>query len=45
MAIATRIAVIAGGRLTEARPAETLTPEAIGLSMGGAHPEEVLAHA
>jgi ABC-type uncharacterized transport system ATPase subunit len=45
MAIATRIAVIAGGRLTEAKPAEALTPEAIGLSMGGAHPEEVLAHA
>ena len=31
MAIATRIAVIAAGRLTEARPVETLTPEAIGL--------------
>jgi general nucleoside transport system ATP-binding protein len=44
MAIATRIAVIAGGRLTEARPVETLTPEAIGLSMGGRHPE-ALAHA
>ncbi len=44
MAIATRIAVIAGGRLTEAQPAETLTPEAIGLSMGGRHPE-ALAHA
>jgi ABC-type uncharacterized transport system ATPase subunit len=45
MAIATRIAVIAGGRLTEAKPAETLTPEAIGLSMGGAHPERVAADA
>jgi ABC-type uncharacterized transport system ATPase subunit len=44
MAIATRIAVIAGGRLTQARPVETLTPEAIGLSMGGSHPE-ALAHA
>ena len=44
MAIATRIAVIAGGRLTEAQPVETLTPEAIGLSMGGRHPE-ALAHA
>jgi general nucleoside transport system ATP-binding protein len=44
MAIATRIAVIAGGRLTEAKPAENLTPEAIGISMGGAHPE-ALAHA
>jgi simple sugar transport system ATP-binding protein len=44
MAIATRIAVIAGGRLTEAKPVETLTAETIGLSMGGAHPEAV-AHA
>jgi len=44
MAIATRIAVIAGGRLTQAWPVETLTPEAIGLSMGGSHPE-ALAHA
>jgi ABC-type uncharacterized transport system ATPase subunit len=44
MAIATRIAVIAGGRLSEAEPAESLTPEAIGLRMGGRHPE-MLAHA
>ena len=34
-AISDRIAVIAGGRLTAAQPVETLTVEAIGLSMGG----------
>jgi ABC-type uncharacterized transport system ATPase subunit len=34
-AISSRIAVIAGGRLTPAQPVETLTVEAIGLSMGG----------
>jgi len=34
-AIATRIAVIAGGRLTEAKPVDQLTLEALGLSMGG----------
>jgi ABC-type uncharacterized transport system ATPase subunit len=44
MAIATRIAVIAAGRLTEAQPAATLSPEAIGMKMGGLHPE-ALAHA
>ena len=44
MAIATRIAVIAGGRLGEAMPVGMLTPEAIGLSMGGKHPE-ARAHA
>ncbi len=35
-AICGQIAVIANGRLTEARPVEALTVEAIGLSMGGA---------
>ena len=35
MTICDRIAVIAHGRLTEARPAETLTIETIGLNMGG----------
>jgi len=44
MAIATRIAVIAGGRLSDAEPVETLTAEAIGLRMGGRHPE-ALVHA
>ena len=44
MTIATRIAVIAGGRLTAPEPVETLTAQAIGLKMGGLHPE-ALAHA
>ena len=34
-AISTRIAVIAGGRLTPARPVDQLTTEQIGLDMGG----------
>jgi simple sugar transport system ATP-binding protein len=34
-AISTRIAVIAGGRLTPARPVDQLTTEQIGLAMGG----------
>ena len=34
-AICTRIAVIAGGRLTPARPVEQLTTEQIGRDMGG----------
>ena len=37
-AISSRIAVIAGGKLTPAEPVETLTVEAIGLSMGGTGP-------
>ncbi len=36
--IAHRIAVIAGGKLSPARPTEQLTVEAIGLAMGGTHP-------
>jgi simple sugar transport system ATP-binding protein len=39
LAIATRIAVIANGRLSAARPVETITVEEIGRSMGG-HVEE-----
>jgi simple sugar transport system ATP-binding protein len=35
MAICDRIAVIADGRLTQARPVETLTLESIGINMGG----------
>jgi simple sugar transport system ATP-binding protein len=35
LAISTRIAVIAGGRLTPARPVDQLTVEQIGLDMGG----------
>jgi simple sugar transport system ATP-binding protein len=34
-AVAHRIAVIAGGRLTPAKPAEALTAQELGLSMGG----------
>lgn len=34
-AIATRVAVIAGGRLTAAQPVDQLTTETLGLSMGG----------
>ena len=37
--IADRIAVLHKGRLSEARPAAGMTPEAVGLLMGGAHPE------
>ena len=37
--IASRIAVIAEGRLSPARPVEELTVEAIGLAMGGHAPE------
>ncbi|HZT52203.1 MAG TPA: ABC transporter ATP-binding protein [Stellaceae bacterium] len=40
-AIADRIAVIAHGRLSEARPARMLSLEHAGLLMGGAHPEQV----
>jgi simple sugar transport system ATP-binding protein len=36
--ISNRIAVIAGGRLTPARPVDQLTTEQIGLDMGGHHP-------
>jgi simple sugar transport system ATP-binding protein len=39
LAIADRIAVIANGRLSPARPAEELTPHELGLSMG-AHAAE-----
>ncbi|NND50327.1 MAG: ABC transporter ATP-binding protein, partial [Rhizobiales bacterium] len=35
MAISTRIAVIAGGRISEARPVSEVTVEALGLEMGG----------
>ena len=35
MAISTRIAVIAGGRISEARPVNEVTVEALGLEMGG----------
>ena len=34
-AISTRIAVMAGGRLTPARPVDQLTTQQIGLDMGG----------
>jgi ABC-type uncharacterized transport system ATPase subunit len=44
MAICDRIAVIADGRLTEARAVETLTIESIGINMGGT-PEGSAAHA
>jgi simple sugar transport system ATP-binding protein len=37
--IADRIAVIHHGRLSPAHPAAAMTPERIGLLMGGAHPE------
>jgi ABC-type uncharacterized transport system ATPase subunit len=42
-AIATRIAVIANGRLTEAKPVDQVTTEELGVSMGG-HAAEA-AHA
>ena len=38
--IATRIAVISDGRLSDSHPAETMTLERIGLLMGGVHGEE-----
>lgn len=41
--IASRIAVMAGGRLGPARPVAELTVEGIGLAMGGHHPEALLA--
>jgi simple sugar transport system ATP-binding protein len=41
-AIATRIAVIAGGRLTAARPVNQFTAETLGVSMGG-HAETTYA--
>ncbi len=37
--IADRIAVLHHGRLSPAAPAATMTPERVGLLMGGAHPE------
>jgi general nucleoside transport system ATP-binding protein len=40
-AICTRIAVIAGGRLTAARPVEQLTTEQIGRDMGGHGPSSI----
>jgi simple sugar transport system ATP-binding protein len=43
-AIATRICVIANGRLTEPRPVESLTIDAIGVAMGG-HSQRRLAYA
>jgi simple sugar transport system ATP-binding protein len=45
--ISSRIAVIAEGRLSEARPVEELTVEAIGMAMGGhtRHVEGAPAHA
>ena len=39
-ALCDRIAVIHRGRLSRARPAAELTPERVGLLMGGAHPED-----
>jgi general nucleoside transport system ATP-binding protein len=42
--ISTRIAVIAGGRLTEAQPVASLTVEAIGRSMGGQGATKEVAH-
>jgi general nucleoside transport system ATP-binding protein len=39
MAISDTIAVMAGGRLTRARPVAETTVEALGRAMGGAHPE------
>ncbi len=41
--IATRIGVIAGGRLTEAQPVGNLTVEAIGRAMGGTHARSAAA--
>ncbi|QQM32379.1 ABC transporter ATP-binding protein [Martelella lutilitoris] len=38
--IATRIAVISEGRLSDSHPAETMTRERIGLLMGGIHGED-----
>ena len=38
--IATRIAVISEGRLSDSYPSETMTLEKIGLLMGGVHGEE-----
>jgi simple sugar transport system ATP-binding protein len=40
-AICTRIAVIAGGRLTPARPVEQLTTEQLGRDMGGHGPSRI----
>ena len=39
--ISDRIAVIHHGRLSRAHPAAEMTPEKVGLLMGGAHPEEI----
>jgi|GEM_PF-5439051 len=38
--ICDRIAVIYHGRLSKLRPVAEMTPEKVGLLMGGAHPEE-----
>jgi len=43
--IADSLAVLNGGRLSEARAVEGLTPEAIGLLMGGTHGMEAAHHA
>ena len=43
--IASRIAVIAGGRLTPARAIGDVTTESIGRAMGGAHPHAGGTHA
>jgi general nucleoside transport system ATP-binding protein len=40
-AIATRICVIANGRITEPKPVETLTIDAIGMAMGGQAPRRL----
>ncbi len=42
-AIADRIAVIAGGRLTEARPARDWSAESLGIAMAGDHRERAVA--
>ncbi|HEY2890101.1 MAG TPA: ABC transporter ATP-binding protein, partial [Dongiaceae bacterium] len=42
--ICDRVAVIAGGRLSPARPVGQVTIEEIGLMMGGTHPEAKGGH-
>lgn len=43
--IADRIAVIAGGRLTDARPRQAVTRDEIGIAMAGSPAKEEAAHA
>jgi general nucleoside transport system ATP-binding protein len=45
LAISTRIAVIANGRLSVTRPAEQITVEEIGRDMGGSAPSPTLERA